>query len=100
MTKAKKDRALTRSMNYFRRAQEVIPSCTQTFSKGHTQFVQGVAPVFLQRGKGSHVWDVDGNEYIDYPMALGPIILGYDDPGVTAAVRAQMAEGVTFSLPH
>ena len=93
-------RPLTRSREYLARARKVIPSCTQTFSKGPTQFVQGVAPLFLQRGRGSHVWDVDGNEYIDYPMALGPIVLGYDDPDVLAAVQAQLADGVTFSLAH
>jgi len=94
------ERSLAKSREYFARARHVIPSCTQTFSKGPTQFVQGVAPIFLQRGRGSHVWDVDGNEYIDYPMALGPIVLGYDDPDVLAAVRAQLADGVTFSLAH
>src|SRR5213594_4135254 len=93
-------RSLARSREYFARARKVIPSCTQTFSKGHTQFVQGVAPLFLQRGRGSHVWDVDGNEYVDYVMALGPIVLGYDDPDVLAAVRGQLADGVTFSLAH
>jgi glutamate-1-semialdehyde aminotransferase len=93
-------RRLTRSEAYFARAEKVIPSCTQTFSKGHTQFVRGVAPLFLQRAEGSHVWDVDGNEYIDYPMALGPIVLGHNDPDVSAAVRAQLADGVAFSLPH
>jgi len=93
-------RSLARSREYFARARRVIPSATQTFSKGYTQFVQGVAPVFLARGRGSHVWDVDGNEYIDYPMALGPIVLGYDDADVVAAARAQLADGVTFSLAH
>ncbi len=93
-------RRLTRSEEYFARAEKVIPSCTQTFSKGHTQLVRGVAPLFLQRAEGSHVWDVDGHEYIDYPMALGPIVLGHNDPDVDAAVRAQLADGVTFSLPH
>ena len=82
------------------KAQFLIPSCTQTFSKGPTQFVQGAAPVFLARGQGSHVWDVDGNEYIDYPMALGPIILGHNYSPVTEAVIRQMQEGVSFSLPH
>jgi len=82
------------------KAEQVIPSCTQTFSKGPTQFVQGAAPVFLMRGQGSHVWDVDGNEYLDYPMALGPIILGHNYPAVTEAVMRQMQEGTTFSLPH
>lgn len=91
---------LARSQSLKARAERVIPSCTQTFSKGPTQFVQGACPVFLVRGQGSHVWDVDGNEYIDYPMALGPVILGHDEPAVTEAVIRQLRDGVTFSLPH
>jgi glutamate-1-semialdehyde 2,1-aminomutase/spore coat polysaccharide biosynthesis protein SpsF len=78
----------------------VIPSYTQTFSKGPSQYVQGVAPGFIARGEGSHVWDVDGNEYIDYPMALGPIILGHNYPAVTEAVMRQMRYGSIFSLSH
>jgi len=93
-------RSLARSEEWFARAEKVIPSATQTFSKGHTQLVRGVAPLFLQRAEGSHVWDVDGNEYIDYPLALGPIVLGHNDPDVSAAVKAQLADGVAFSLPH
>ncbi len=93
-------RSLKRSHALKVAAERVIPSCTQTFSKGPTQFVQGVAPVFLARGEGSHVWDVDGNEYIDYPMALGPVILGHCDPVVTDAVVRQLRDGTTFSLPH
>lgn len=93
-------RDLSRSAELKARAERLIPSYTQTFSKGPTQFVQGVAPVFLVRGEGSHVWDVDGNEYIDYPMALGPIILGHNYPTVTEAVTRQMQDGTTFSLPH
>src|SRR5438128_6707482 len=92
------DRSLAKSREYFARARKVIPSCTQTFSKGPTQFVQGVAPIFLQRGRGSHVWDVDGNEYIDYPMALGPIILGHGYPAVTKAIQKQLKDGIAFSL--
>src|SRR5205085_3944632 len=72
----------------------------QTLSKRADQFVQGVAPIFLERGSGSHVWDVDGNEYIDYMMALGPIVLGYDAPEVTEAIRVQLARGIQFSLCH
>jgi glutamate-1-semialdehyde 2,1-aminomutase/spore coat polysaccharide biosynthesis protein SpsF len=92
--------SIVKSLEWKVRAQKVIPSCTQTFSKGPTQFVQGVAPVFLERGNGSHVWDVDGNEYIDYSMALGPIILGHNYSSVTEAVMRQMKDGTTFSLPH
>jgi glutamate-1-semialdehyde aminotransferase/spore coat polysaccharide biosynthesis protein SpsF (cytidylyltransferase family) len=93
-------RSLERSLALKAEAQALIPSVTQTFSKNPTQFVQGVAPVYLQKGKGSHVWDVDGNEYLDYPMALGPIILGHNYPRVSDAVRAQMDEGSVFTLPH
>lgn len=95
-----KDLDLRRSRALREEAARVIPGCTQTFSKGPTQFVQGAAPVFLMRGQGSHVWDVDGNEYIDYPMALGPVILGHDYPPVTEAVMQQLHDGTTFSLPH
>lgn len=93
-------RELKNSVELKAKAARLIPSCSQTFSKGPSQFVQGVAPVFLQRGSGSHVWDVDGNEYIDYPMALGPIILGHNYPAITEAVNRQMQDGTTFSLPH
>lgn len=93
-------RSLKRSLELKERASKYIPSLSQTFSKGPTQYVQGVAPVFLEKGLGSHVWDVDGNEYIDYPMALGPILLGHNDPVVNEAVRKQMEKGNVFSLPH
>jgi glutamate-1-semialdehyde aminotransferase/spore coat polysaccharide biosynthesis protein SpsF (cytidylyltransferase family) len=95
-----KKRDLTRSQELKRRAQAIIPGASQTLSKGPTQYVQGIAPTFLVRGQGSHVWDADGNKYIDYPMALGPIILGYAYPRVDEAVKRQMADGATFSLPH
>jgi len=91
---------VNQSIDLKKKAQHLIPSCTQTFSKGPTQFVQGLAPVFLSRGQGSHVWDVDGNEFIDYPMALGPIILGHNYPAVTEAVTRQLQDGVAFSLSH
>ncbi len=91
---------LKKSMEYLKKAERLIPACTQTLSKGPTQFVQGVCPVYIQRGKGSHVWDVDGNEYIDYTMALGPVTLGYAYPGTAKAVEKQLKEGITFTLPH
>src|SRR5262249_52882107 len=90
---------LTSSQAWLDRARQVIPLASQTFSKAPNQFVRGASPVFLARGQGSHVWDVDDNEFIDYPTALGPIILGYNDPDVTAAVSAQLARGTIFSLP-
>jgi glutamate-1-semialdehyde aminotransferase/spore coat polysaccharide biosynthesis protein SpsF (cytidylyltransferase family) len=93
-------RPLAQSQEWLERAKRVIPGCAQTFSKGYTQYVQGVAPVFLQRGKGCRVWDVDGNEYIDYVQGLLPNILGYAHDQVNAAAAAQLEEGYSFSLPH
>ena len=95
-----KKRELRRSQELKRWAEALIPGASQTLSKGPTQYVQGIAPTFLVRGQGSHVWDVDGNQYIDYPMALGPIILGHGYPAVDEAVKRQMTDGISFSLPH
>lgn len=82
------------------RALKTVPLGSQTFSKSKTQYPMGVSPFFIQRGKGSRVWDVDGNEYIDFINSLAAITLGYCDPDVDAAVRAQLDDGVIFSLPH
>ncbi len=82
------------------RARKVIPGCAQTFSKSYTQYVRGTAPMFLQRGKGCRVWDVDGHEYVDYVQGLLPNILGYAHPEVNEAAIAQLAEGNSFSMPH
>lgn len=93
-------RSLRRSKELQERIAAVIPGGSQTLSKSASQYVQGVAPGFLVRGRGSHVWDADDNEYIDYPMALGPIILGHSYPAVDEAVKRQLADGTAFSLPH
>src|SRR5579871_5661602 len=85
---------------WFARSRKVIPGCSQTFSKGYTQYVLGAAPIFLERGKGCRVWDVDGNEYIDFVQGLLPNILGYAHEDVNAAAAAQLANGHSFSLPH
>jgi glutamate-1-semialdehyde 2,1-aminomutase/spore coat polysaccharide biosynthesis protein SpsF len=89
-----------KSRSWWERAERVIPMGTQTMSKSPTQFVQGVSPIYLERGRGAHVWDVDGNEYVDYPMALGPVLLGYAEPAVDDAVRRQLDDGITFTLMH
>lgn len=93
-------RTLVRSAAILAEAQCRIPGASQTFSKATSQFVQGVAPTFLTRGQGCRVWDVDGNEYLDYPMGLAPVVLGHADPDVTAAVARQMQDGTAYSLPH
>jgi glutamate-1-semialdehyde 2,1-aminomutase/spore coat polysaccharide biosynthesis protein SpsF len=93
-------RNLVKNREWFARAKRVIPGCAQTFSKGYTQYVQGVAPIFLERGKGSIVWDVDGHTYIDYVQGLLPNILGYAEERVNKAAWSQLENGHSFSLPH
>jgi glutamate-1-semialdehyde aminotransferase len=82
------------------RAHRVLPGITQTYSKAPDQHVEGVYPVFLERGEGCRVTDLDGNVYIDYPCALGPMILGYGDPEVDAAAAQRVYAGTCFSLGH
>jgi glutamate-1-semialdehyde 2,1-aminomutase len=91
---------IARSDALYERALGLIPGCTQTLAKGPTQHVKGVAPKYLDRGRGSHVWDVDGNEYLDFSMAIGPLSLGYCYPAVDEAIKNQLAKGITFSLMH
>jgi len=91
---------LKKSNRLLSKAVELIPGCSQTFSKAHTQFVRGTAPVFLQRGEGCRVWDPDGNEYIDYVQGLLPNILGYCNKEVNEAAFSQVENGHSFSLPH
>lgn len=89
-----------RSLSLLARARKVVPGASQTLSKGPAMFVEGAYPVFLERGQGCHVWDVDGNEYVDYILGLASITLGYAYPAVTEAVARQLTDGAIFSLPH
>ncbi len=98
--KAAPRRNLAESQKWLARSKQVIPGATQTFSKKYNQYIQGAAPTFLERGAGCQVWDVDGNEYIDYVQGLMPNILGYAHPEVNAAACKQLARGHSFSLPH
>lgn len=91
---------ITESDKLYARALGLIPALTQTLAKGPGQYTRGVAPKYIVRGKGAHVWDVDGNEYIDFNMAIGPISLGYCYEPVDNAIRAQLQDGITFSMMH
>ncbi len=88
----------TKSQALLARARKVTPLGSQTYSKSVRYFCEGAAPAFLDRGQGSHVWDVDGNEFVDFMCALGPVTVGYNDPQVNAAVMAQLQKGISFSM--
>lgn len=91
---------IEKSQALLKRAEAIIPAATQTLAKGPTQYVRGVAPSYIERGKGARVWDVDGNEYLDFNMGIGPISLGYAYEAVDSAIRKQLENGITFSLMH
>jgi len=88
------------SNNFKDNARKIIPHQTGTFSRAASSYVEGIFPSYVKSGKGSHFTDVDGNEYLDYLMALGPITLGYSYPAVNEAIIEQVHEGFLFSLPH
>ena len=91
---------LERSNNFKKNARNIIPHQTGTFSRAASAYVEGVYPSYIKSGNGSHFTDVDGNEYIDYFMGLGPITLGYNYEPVNKAIISQLKEGILFSLPH
>lgn len=88
------------SEQFLERALKSIPLGSQTFSKSYVQFPKGASPLFLQRGEGCKVWDLDENEYTDFVNGLLAVSLGYNDPDVNKAVLKQLQNGVTFSLAH
>ena len=89
-----------KSENFLLKAEKVIPLGSQTFSKSKTALPRGVSPFFVEKGKGSKFYDIDGNKYLDFVNALASVTLGYRDPDVDASVKNQLKKGVTFSLSH
>ena len=96
----KKELKIDNSLKLYQRAVEIIPGASQTNSKRPQGFAHGAFPIYLERGEGCRVWDVDGNEYIDYIMALGPINLGYAYSRVNAAIKEQVDKASIVSLLH
>ena len=84
---------VTRSLEFYRRAGELIPGWTQLISRRASQFAYGINPIYAQRAKGSRFIDVDENEYIDWVNAVGAVILGHADEVVDRAVKAQIDRG-------
>ena len=93
-------RSVEQSWELHRRAVGVTPMATQTHSKAPRPALREVEPCFLVRGEGCRVWDVDGNQYIDFRNGLGPISLGYAYPSVNEAIAKQLQDGVVFSYAH
>jgi glutamate-1-semialdehyde 2,1-aminomutase len=88
----------SRSQELKQKSHQIIPGGAHTYAKGDDQYPE-MAPGFLVRGKGCHVWDVDGNEYIEYGMGLRAVTLGHGYEPVVEAAYRQMLQGINFTRP-
>ena len=84
----------SRSKELFLRSREIIPGGASSNPRCYPIF--DPYPLTMVRGKGSRIWDLDGNRYIDYKLALGPLILGHCPPKVVEAVSKQLQQGSMF----
>ena len=88
---------MSKSERLFRRAQEIIPGGVNSPVRAFRAV--GGHPLFIQRGEGSHIWDVDGRRYIDYVGSWGPLILGHRPPEVIEALEEVLDIGTSFGAP-
>jgi glutamate-1-semialdehyde 2,1-aminomutase len=80
------------------KSHDLIPGGAHTYAKGDDQFPE-LAPGFIERGKGCHVWDFDGNEFIEYGMGLRSVTLGHAYKPVVEAAYQAMRQGINFTRP-
>jgi glutamate-1-semialdehyde 2,1-aminomutase len=88
----------SRSSQLFRAAQKRIPGGINSPVRAFRHV--GADPFFIERAQGAKIWDVDGNEYIDYVGSWGPVILGHAPKVIVDAVREAAARGLTFGIPN
>ncbi|MFV0260773.1 MAG: glutamate-1-semialdehyde 2,1-aminomutase [Acidimicrobiales bacterium] len=91
-------RTFERSIELTRRLEAVVPGGAHTYAKAADQYPEHMAPI-IAHGSGAHVWDVDGNEYIEYGSGLRSVALGHAHPRVLAAVTSVLADGSNFVRP-
>ncbi|HHY03884.1 MAG TPA: aminotransferase class III-fold pyridoxal phosphate-dependent enzyme, partial [Thermoanaerobacterales bacterium] len=83
-----------KSQELYKRAQKVMPGGVNSPVRAFKGV--GMTPPFIKKGNGSRIWDEDGNEYIDYVLSWGPLILGHTHPEVVSAIRNQAGQGTSF----
>lgn len=86
-----------KSVKAFAEAREYIPGGVNSPVRAFRSV--GLNPVYMERGQGSKIYDIDGNEYIDYVMSWGPLMLGHAHPEVIEAVQRTAAKGTSFGAP-
>ncbi|MFG1812659.1 glutamate-1-semialdehyde 2,1-aminomutase [Kribbella sp. NPDC049174] len=91
-------KSFTKSIKANARLHDLVPGGAHTYAKGEDQYPEDMAPV-ISHGRGAHVWDVDGNEYIEYGSGLRAVSLGHAHPRVLEAVRRDIERGSNFVRP-
>jgi glutamate-1-semialdehyde 2,1-aminomutase len=86
-----------KSIALYRRALEMIPGGVDSPVRAFKAI--GISPTFVERAKGSKIWDIDGNEYVDYVSSWGPMILGHAHPKVVAALKKAIPKGTSYGAP-
>jgi len=86
-----------KSIGYYRRALELIPGGVNSPVRAFKAI--GIPPVFIERARGSKIWDVDGNEYVDYVGSWGPMIMGHAHPRIVSALKKTAPKGTSFGAP-
>ena len=84
-------------MALYRRALEMIPGGVNSPVRAFKAI--GIPPIFIDHARGSKIWDVDGNEYIDYVGSWGPMILGHAHPKIVSALKKAIPKGTSFGAP-
>jgi glutamate-1-semialdehyde 2,1-aminomutase len=92
------DPSLPKSVELNARLHAAVPGGAHTYAKGDDQYPENLAPI-ISHGRGAHVWDVDGNQYIEYGSGLRAVALGHSHPRVLEAVRGELDKGSNFVRP-
>ena len=87
----------SRSEQAFQRASQVIPGGVNSPARAFGAV--GGQPLFISRGEGPYVYDLDGNRYLDYVASWGPLILGHAHPAAVAALREAIGRGTSYGAP-
>src|SRR5918997_3952617 len=94
---ARETLAMDRSARLMERAVRSLPGGVNSPVRAFRSV--GGDPLFMERGEGSRIFDVDGNSFVDYVMSYGPLILGHAHPDVVAALEKAVKNGTTFGAP-
>lgn len=84
----------SKSQALFERASQLIPGGVNSPVRAFRSV--GMTPLYIERGRGSHIWDVDGNEYIDFISSWGPLLLGHAAPSIQAAITDELERGTSY----